>query len=86
LASQWTAAVQEIIATADYKSRWQFVPGDVRGETRLLISRTGENQQPTWLTSRLEIPVEPLRTPIGSPGEFDAGLLGYLKGVMPKSL
>jgi len=34
----------------------------------------------------LEIPVEPLRTPIGSPGEFDAGLLGYLKGVMPKSL
>lgn len=44
---------------ADYKSRWQFVPGDVRGETRLLISRTGENQQPTWLTSKLEIPVQP---------------------------
>lgn len=44
---------------ADYKSRWQFVPGDVRGETRLLISRTGENQQPTWLTSQLQVPVEP---------------------------
>ncbi len=47
----WPAAV--------YKSRWQFVPGDVRGETRLLISRTGENQQPTWLTSKLDVPVEP---------------------------
>ena len=44
---------------AEYKSRWQFVPDDVRGECRLLISRTGENQQPTYLTSRLEVPVEP---------------------------
>jgi len=44
---------------SDYKSRWQFVPGDVRGETRLMISRTGENQQPTWLTSKLQIPVVP---------------------------
>ncbi len=43
---------------SDYKSRWQFVPGDLRGENRLLISRTGENQQPTWLTSRLEVPAE----------------------------
>ncbi len=43
----------------DYKSRWQFVPTDVRGETRLMISRTGENQQATWLTSRIDIPVEP---------------------------
>jgi type IV pilus assembly protein PilM len=34
----------------------------------------------------LGIPVEPLRTPVGAPGEGNAGLLGYLKGVMPKSL
>jgi outer membrane protein assembly factor BamB len=43
---------------AEYKSRWQFVPDDVRGECRLLVSRTGENQQPTYLVSRLQVPEE----------------------------
>jgi outer membrane protein assembly factor BamB len=41
---------------AESRSRWQFAPGDVRGESRCLISRTGENQQPTWLASRLDVP------------------------------
>lgn len=34
----------------------------------------------------LEIPVEALRTQVGVPGEGNAGLLGYLKGVMSTSL
>jgi hypothetical protein len=29
----------------------------------------------------LSVDVEPLRSPLGSPGENNAGLLGYLKSV-----
>lgn len=57
--SAFASVVPNWWPVADYKSRWQFVPGDVRGENRLLISRTGENQQPTWLASRLDVPAAP---------------------------
>jgi len=44
-----------------------------------LGARTGEAQQ--RLQEELGVEVEPLRSPLGAPGESNAGLLGYLRSV-----
>lgn len=69
---------------ADLYPTFVFVEDNLGAKAeKLLLCGFGSMQEEarSQFTEELSIEVEPVRSPLGIPGENDAGLLGYLRGV-----
>jgi type IV pilus assembly protein PilM len=77
-----TSTVDEI--AADLYPTFVFVEDNLGGKAeKLLLCGFGSMQEDARqrFADELSIAVEPVRSPLGVPGEHDAGLLGYLRSV-----
>ena len=81
IAAGMTAEVRQLLEVFGRFEQRGTLPNTIHGED---ASNRDTSDAPLWygvVCEELGVEVEPLRSPLGTPGENNAGLMGYLRSV-----